>query len=726
MRRGTLNARDLPEALIDALASLASERSAAQVMQRIVDLARELVGARYAALGVADARGRIQEFHTSGITPQQRAAIGPPPRGHGLLGVLIREGRVLRIPDISRDPRSAGFPPHHPPMTSLLGVPIIAGDGRVLGDLYLTDKIGAPEFDEEDERIALLLARHAAVAIENARRNEMLERQLQQIQQVREFGEAIGRELDLDQALQAIAQRVRALLRAGLAGVALLSNDGSVLTFEAADGRRVKRVLGLRVPVAASIMGAVVAARKGEVVQDLAADPRTNLRVLEATGGRSGIYVPLMAAGRPIGCLAVVDAEDGRRFSETDLQLAEALAQQAAVVIENARLYQRARQEASKSRALLDVTRAMNSSMQLGEILQLITDSVAELVGTPAAAVYLLAPEHTSSVELVAARAMTPAVAVGDAGSLADTLAGQVIASGSLVVVGDTTARPDLRAPRLRDGSVPLALAAVPIKLGGAVLGVIEVASTEAHRFSEDDVDLLTIFAEQAATAIQSARLYAQSQELALVRERDRIARELHDGIIQTIYAVGLNVEYCRAVLHENPEEVEGRLAEAGAGLNQAIQDIRNYIVDLKHAPVRDVDLRTAIERLALEFSGGGVQVVTNVTDEAATAVVGARRAQVLQIVREALANATKHARASRIEVQALVEGGNLSVSVVDNGVGFDPTVAGRDGHLGLRNLTARARELDGYLDLRSQPGQGTEVLFTLPLHGTATASPGR
>ena len=104
--------------------------------------------ARYAALGLADSSGRIYDFITSGLTPQERAAIGPLPRGHGLLGVLIREGRPVRTTTIGHDPRSSGFPPNHPPMTSLLGVPISLG-GRILGDLYLTDKLSADELDQE-------------------------------------------------------------------------------------------------------------------------------------------------------------------------------------------------------------------------------------------------------------------------------------------------------------------------------------------------------------------------------------------------------------------------------------------------------------------------------------------------------------------------------------------------------------------------------------------------
>jgi len=138
------------------------------VLQSIADAARDLVQARYAALGVADENGRVVQFITSGITAEQRAAIGALPHGHGLVGVLIKEGKALRIPDIGADPRRHGFPPNHPPMTSLLGVPIVF-QGETVGDLYLTDKIGADEFSERDQELLTLLAGHAAVAIENAR-----------------------------------------------------------------------------------------------------------------------------------------------------------------------------------------------------------------------------------------------------------------------------------------------------------------------------------------------------------------------------------------------------------------------------------------------------------------------------------------------------------------------------------------------------------------------------
>jgi len=189
--------RDGDRRLIDAGMALASELSLESVLQRIVELAVELTGARYGALGVLGPDGAsITSFITVGITDEERAALGDPPTGHGLLGALIHDARPIRIPDIAADPRSVGFPPHHPPMRSLLGVPI-AGRGKTFGDVYLTDKQGAEAFDEEDERVLLVLAAQAAVAVENARLIDEAERNARELRrlEVLEDRERIAKEL---------------------------------------------------------------------------------------------------------------------------------------------------------------------------------------------------------------------------------------------------------------------------------------------------------------------------------------------------------------------------------------------------------------------------------------------------------------------------------------------------------------------------------------------------
>jgi signal transduction histidine kinase len=163
------------QALDAAVRGISGVLELSQVLQLIVDRVRELVGARYAALGIVDEQGLITEFITSGITAEQRAAIGDLPHGRGLLGLIIRENRAYRIPRIQAHPESYGFPPNHPPMTSFLGVPITV-NGQPVGRLYLTDKQGAPEFSADDQALVEMFALHAGIAMERARLHEQVQR----------------------------------------------------------------------------------------------------------------------------------------------------------------------------------------------------------------------------------------------------------------------------------------------------------------------------------------------------------------------------------------------------------------------------------------------------------------------------------------------------------------------------------------------------------------------
>lgn len=169
------------ERLLGAGVAIFAERALDQVLQHVVDVARDVVGAQYAALGVMGADGQsLVQFVTSGLSEAERARIGDLPQGRGLLGLVIREARPIRTADINVHPQRYGFPPNHPRMKSFLGVPIV-GQGKVFGNLYLTEKIGAEEFDDEDEAIAVLLATQAAVAVENARLHEGSDRLLEQL-----------------------------------------------------------------------------------------------------------------------------------------------------------------------------------------------------------------------------------------------------------------------------------------------------------------------------------------------------------------------------------------------------------------------------------------------------------------------------------------------------------------------------------------------------------------
>ncbi len=319
--------------LVDAGIALSSELSLDALLQRLVETAAQLTGARYAALGVIDKSGQgLERFLTTGIDAEAHAAIGDLPRGRGLLGVLIRDAETLRLHDIADDPRSVGFPRHHPPMKTFLGVPILLR-GVAYGNLYLTEKEGGGDFTEDDEELTQLLAAQAAVAIENARLYESSTRWLRQLQMLNEIGTALASEIELEPLLALVASRLRELVDARLVLIAL--PRGGAMTVAAAEGEAAYGVVGMQLEFGGSKAGRVLERRRSERVDSVLEDPEVDQQAARRIGVLSALYVPLIARGQAIGVVIAHDKLGSNpAFSDDDLRLAESLADRAAVAVD--------------------------------------------------------------------------------------------------------------------------------------------------------------------------------------------------------------------------------------------------------------------------------------------------------------------------------------------------------------------------------------------------------
>jgi signal transduction histidine kinase len=322
-------------ALFEASLTLTSELSLDALLQKLVETAAALTGARYAALGVIDESGsKLERFVTTGIGPETREAIGEPPRGRGILGVLIREAHPLRLHDLAEDPRSVGFPPHHPRMRSFLGVPIMLR-GVAFGNLYLSEKPSGEDFDEQDEEIVSLLASQAAVAVENARLYESATRWSRQLESLHEIVRSLVEETDLERLLTLVCTRLREFVGARLALIALPAPDGDLRVAAADAESGGPDLVGDRLSRGRSKSGRVLERRQSARVDSVLDDPEVDQEEARRLGVRTGIYVPLIVRGRAIGIVAVHD-KLGReaRFSDEDLRLAEIFAARAAVAVD--------------------------------------------------------------------------------------------------------------------------------------------------------------------------------------------------------------------------------------------------------------------------------------------------------------------------------------------------------------------------------------------------------
>jgi len=258
----------------------------------------------------------------------------------------------------------------------------------------------------------------------------------------------------------------------------------------------------------------------------------------------------------------------------------------------------------------------------------------------------------------------------------------------------------------------------VPIMSKGALLGTLYLTDKiGADEFSDDDEQLIVMLAAHAAIAIENARLYQQVQRLAVLEERERIGMDLHDGIIQSIYAVGLILEYCNLLLDEDPPSAKGKLNQAISGLNEVIRDIRNYILDLRPQRFQGKDLPSGLFELIRAFRANTLmQADLHIEAEGDLGLVQGQASGLFHIAQEALANVAKHARARTVAVILSRDGSQVTLTVKDNGRGFDPShVTAYEGH-GLRNIEARTRLMGGRLSVESDPGKGTTVKVTVPI----------
>jgi signal transduction histidine kinase len=321
-------------ALVEAGMAITSELSLDAVLQRLVEAAAELTGARYAALGVIGPTGtQLERFLTTGIDPATHAAIGELPRGRGILGVLIKDDEPLRLHRISDDPRSVGFPPNHPPMNTFLGVPILLR-GVAYGNLYLTEKAGGEDFAAEDQELVELLASQAAVAVENARLYEAATGWSKQLESLNEVGNALATETDLDRLLDLVARRLRELLGARLVTVLLPAGAGE-LRFAAVAGEGGEELLRQTITRAGSKSGRVLEFGRSERVDSVLDDPDVEHEATRLIGARSGLWVPLLVRGRAIGVLAAHDKLGGDvRFADGDVRLAETFATRASLAVD--------------------------------------------------------------------------------------------------------------------------------------------------------------------------------------------------------------------------------------------------------------------------------------------------------------------------------------------------------------------------------------------------------
>jgi signal transduction histidine kinase len=365
--------------------------------------------------------------------------------------------------------------------------------------------------------------------------------------------------------------------------------------------------------------------------------------------------------------------------------------------------------------ALDDATRAIAEVLDLESVLQLIVDRVRTLVDADYAALGVAGPDGT------VVRFVTAGLSAGERARIGSPPGGRGLL-GLVMNEGEALRIPDIASHPMSIGFPPFhppmrTFLGVPIIRDGKPVGDLYMTDKRnGAAFDADDQRLVELFARHAAIAMENARLHDRIAALAVVEERERIGRDLHDGIIQRLYAVSLSLEDVGEIALEDPTEVPARVDRAIDSLQTTIGDIRHFILGLRPGLLGASDLAEGLEHLAAEVRFASVITVeTDVDAEVAASLDDDQATQLLGLAHEALSNVARHSAATVARVGLSAEGAIVLLMIEDNGVGFDPEGATSPGHQGLANMRERADILGGSMAVERPSGHGTRIVARIP-----------
>jgi GAF domain-containing protein len=571
-------------------------------------------------------------------------------------------------------------------------------------------------------------ADQAAVAIQNARLYAKSEQDSERLRVLHEIDQAILAAQSPQAIAQIALQRLRQLIPCQRSSLMLFDFEtDEAIMFAVNVNDDLSIGVGERFPL--PVISSLKVLEQGQyfMIEDIAALTKRSLlqqKRLSEEGIRSYINLPLISRGELIGSLNLGAISPGA-WSPQQIEMAGEVASQVAIAIQQARLqeqvehYMKELEErvADRTRelsALYDVTSLAGEALKLKAILERSLERAVEAMRGQVGVIHLL-DETRESLSPVAYYGFPPEEMVKSGSRPAGVgLAGWIVEHGEPLIATDVATDPRVfRRPNLNLE----AYAGAPVRARGQVLGVLNVAREKGQpQFNLEEVALLTSIADHIGVVVESARLRRQAEQTAVIEERARLARDLHDSVTQLLYSVNLFASVGREAYRQGDMvHVNNCLAELSEIAQQALKEMRLLVYELRPSALEHDGLARALQqRLDAVEGRAGVKarlVVGDLLD-----LPGSVETGLYHIAQEALNNALKHARAAAITVQLQMEEGQLELKVADNGSGFDLDAVNGHGGLGLVSMRERAEKLGGELNVLSKPGEGTTVKVTIPI----------
>ena len=703
-----IRAHDTPETLL---------REVAETLRRVVASPRV-----YARLRNIDTDA-LEAVAFAGVAPAIEARLRAEAVPPGAYQALLRA--EWRVSDSFLLPAGASLP--LPADAAAVGgaaallAPLRGRGDRLIGVIYLALPHDEAALDPTLVLVIEAIARQAAMAVENVRLAERSARLLAKEQLLAALGRDVSATLDLRAILDRTIERVAAAFGSG--SLALLDGAGALVIVAAAPGEA--RLLGARFSVGEGMLGWV--ARYDQAFFANQFDEHASFPPPDPAA-RAAIVVPLRSGGRVIGTLNVGAQRPGA-FTYEDVDLLEAIAAQVGGPITSARLYAEAQdlaaqvQRRAEQLAVLNaIARSASASLDQAVSLPEVTAEIRRGFGYDQVDLFLV-DEETGDLILAAADGWAPPLPAGYRQHRSLGLIGRAVRNGQTLLVNDVSAEPDyLRLPERAGARAELV---APIMASGRVIGVINAEAPRCGAFSEEDARILTTVADVLAGALENARLYRKAQAAAVLEERNRLARELHDSVTQQLFSITLTAQAARMQLERDPQRVASQLERLQETAGAALAEMRALIYQLRPPALRDQGLVAALQQHAQFLAHREGMVITLSVSGDERLARGVEQ-PIYRIVQEALNNVVKHANARNVQVTLAFTGEGVRVCVRDDGQGFDPEAlpAGDGRHFGLLSMRERAAEIGGTVEVRSAVGRGAEVIVTVPRQGDKVGPP--
>ena len=607
-------------------------------------------------------------------------------------------------------------------MKSWMGIPLIVKN-KVIGVLTLDHDITGFYHDVHTE-VGMAFANQAALEFENARLYNETIKKADELKTMFSVQQAITSRLELDTVLQLIADEAKRLTHSSRTAVFMV--DGNDLVLSVFSGQDTARFVGYRLPIDKTFAGKALMYGKPIIVNDAQANAEAYPGLVMNAGVKSFITIPLIVGDKHVGMISAVDKTNGE-FNHEDEHILSVLASSAVIGIENARLYQEERrrhledqQRRHVAEGLRDILGILNSNRPLAEILEYIVQQAVHFTGTDTGALYRLQKDKGILTVRAACglseeyiKEMSVPVGKGAIGRAVLERKPFAVTDIAAIVPEEALADEQRRPHLLWVMEKFNGLLAVPLLCKNEVYGGILLYYNEPKDFKKEEVELAMTFADQAALAIDNARLRAQAEEMAVAAERSRLARDLHDAVTQTLFSASLIAEVVPKIWVKKPEEGMKRLEELRQLTRGALAEMRTLLLELRPATLVEANIDDLLKHLT-EATTGRARIPVSLEVGARPELPTDVKIAFYRIAQEALNNIVKHSGADEAAVSLKTYEATkvVQLQITDNGRGFNPDEISGD-HLGVGIMQERAESALMKLYIDSCIGQGTKITLT-------------